>query len=160
MLKNQRGLAVFEVIPVLAIFILLLNFVIGFFGAIHSGILNSIAARNYSFETFRNRANLNYLRDEGKDLNFFYNNAGQRWHSIKSEGRINDAGVPIAATRRAIKFSEALDTTNTGEADVHNKKVARITASERASDIIESDEFSKIWIRVMYGICVNRKCGD
>lgn len=159
MLANQRGLAVFEVIPVLAIFILLLNFIIGFFGAIHSGILNSIAARNYAFETFRNRANLSYLRDTSdSELDFYYAKKGYRFHAIISEGKSGNLEFP--ATRRSIKFSEAMDTTMTGENIVHTRKVAQITSGARASDVIESDEFTKIWIRVMYGICLNRKCGD
>ena len=73
MLSNQKGMAVFEIVPLLVLFVLLLNFVFGFFGIIHSGILNSIAARNYAFETFRNRTSLNYIRDEStSDLDFYF----------------------------------------------------------------------------------------
>lgn len=158
-IKNQKGMAIFEIVPLLAIFILLLNFAIGFFGAIHSGILNSIAARNYAFETFRNRTNLNYIRDEAtSDLDFYFYKQGYRIHGIKGEGKPSDE--QFYATRRSIKFTEAVDTTVTGETMIHNRKVAQIATGARASDIIEQDEFSKVWVRTLYGICLNKNCGD
>lgn len=50
-INNEKGMAVLEMIPILVVFVLFINFSLGFFGAIHSGILNSIASRNYAFET-------------------------------------------------------------------------------------------------------------
>ncbi|MEZ0393094.1 MAG: hypothetical protein ACAH59_12810, partial [Pseudobdellovibrionaceae bacterium] len=86
MLGNSRGNAMIEIVPILAIFILILNFSLGFFGLIHSGIMNSIAARNYAFETFRNRADLRYLRDAASsDTEFTYTKSQVRFHAIKSE---------------------------------------------------------------------------
>ena len=52
-LKNDHGMAVLEMIPIMIIVVLLLSFSFGFFGLIHTGILNSIGARNYAFETFK-----------------------------------------------------------------------------------------------------------
>jgi len=87
-LYDERGMAVFEIIPILVIFVVLINFSLGFFGIVHSGILSSIAARNYAFETFRNRANLNYFRDEdmGDELKYsFMTLFKSRFHDVISE---------------------------------------------------------------------------
>ena len=155
-IRNERGLAVFEIVPVLAMFILLINFSIGFFGAIHSGILNSIASRNYAFETFRNRANLNYIRDIPGAEADVYSDFGYRYHGTISEGR---KGIEFYATKRAIKFSDYLSPGQDDNA-VHNRKVAGVADGARASDVIEKDEFSSIWVRTLYGICLNHTCGD
>lgn len=164
-LQNQNGMAVFEIVPILVIFILLLNFSLGFFGAIHSGIVSSIAARNYAFETFRNRANLNYLRDVEDDgigasaaVDFYYLKEGFRFHGVVSEQRPDENAW--FATKRPIKFTENGSISTSGESATHNRKVAQIASNQRASDFIEQDEFSKIWVRTLYGICLNMKCGN
>jgi hypothetical protein len=54
--KSEKGMAIMETIPVLFLLVLVFNFSLGFFGAIHSGILNSIASYNYTLETFRFQA--------------------------------------------------------------------------------------------------------
>src|SRR5437762_2755082 len=105
MLKNSRGNAIIEIVPILAIFILIINFSLGFFGLIHSGILNSIGARNYAFESFRNRAELRYLRDtDDSDRSFTYTKSQQRFHVIKNEKAPDEKS--FYATRRPIKFSD------------------------------------------------------
>ncbi len=144
---NQKGMAVFEIVPILGIFILLINFTIGFFGVIHSGILNSIASRNYAFETFRNRAHLGYFRDTigmaPGDLEGSFSELGFRYHGTISEGR---SGNEWYATRRALKFTEYLSPGQDSE-NVHNRKVASVATGGRASDVIETDEFSSVWVR-------------
>ncbi len=62
-LKDEHGMAIMELIPIMVILVILINYSLGFFGAIHTGILNSMAARNYAFDTFKHRSNLVYLRD-------------------------------------------------------------------------------------------------
>ena len=42
----------------MVIFVMLMSFGMGLFGVVHTAILHSIAARTYSFETFRQRTNL------------------------------------------------------------------------------------------------------
>jgi hypothetical protein len=160
---NQKGMAAIEMIPILILFILLFNFTLGFFGIVHSGILKSMAARNYAFETFRNRANLNYIRDEGgSDLH--YANLGYRYHSAIGEGK-NPQGTWIASTR-PLKFTDV----NSGgseplatESD-HNQKVrayndgdpfSQFTQKTRASADVGVDP---VWIMTSYGICLSAKC--
>ena len=160
-LRNEKGLAVFEIVPILVIFVILINFSLGFFGIVHSGILNSIAARNYAFETFRNRANLNYFRDVPMDdlKDSFMATAKYRYHGIISE-RPNIANSWIA-TKRPVKFSE-LNEQSTDSANTHVSRVPQVATGKRVSESpgITKDEFSKVWVRTVYGICLNKQCGD
>lgn len=158
-IQNQKGIAVFEIVPILVIFVLLLNFALGFFGVIHSGILNSIAARNYAFETFRNRANLSRLRDtEDSANNFTYLKAGYRFHGIVSDGL--RSSEDFIATKRNIKFTESRQPSSADDANSHNLNVPKIAAGSKASDVIGEGEFESVWIRTVYGICLNKTCGD
>src|SRR5580698_1982900 len=67
-LRNQNGMAMIEAVPLIVIFVMLLSFSMGFFGVVHTAVLNSISARAYAFETFRDRTNLNYYREDGSAL--------------------------------------------------------------------------------------------
>jgi hypothetical protein len=170
---NNNGNASIEMIPVIAIFLLLVNFGLGFFGVIHSGILNSIAARNYAFETFRNRANLNYLRDESVSssttYNFgdnpYYSNANFRFHATVQEGAQQNQWI---ATQRPLKFTEvntginAISNTNDHNQTVRSKmtdeskKTSEYFTGQTASD--SNDGVSPVWIMTSYGICLNSIC--
>ena len=160
---NQRGTSAIEIIPILAVFILLLNFGLGFFGVIHSGILNSIAARNYAFETFRNRANLNYLRDldqvEARAATGYYNLSGIRYHVVIREGA--GAEDRFVATQRSIKFTEReVISDPLGSNTEHNSQVRQVAEGRRASEVFGDDRggVNPVWIKTVYGICMNSKC--
>lgn len=156
--KSSRGNAMIEVIPVLAIFILLVNFALGFFGLIHSGILNSIAARNYAFETFRNRPNLRYLRDvPGSATEFTYTRSGIRFHVVRNEVTNNED--KFVATRRPIRFSEIRGVDEELGAGEHDTKVTTIAEGTRASDKGIEEGVNPAWVRTAYGICLNAGCG-
>ncbi len=158
-IKNEKGNAIIEMIPIIMIFILIVNFSLGFFGLIHSGILNSIGARNYAFETFRNRANLNYLRDvEGSDTSFTYTKSQQRFHVIKNET------TPVAAdkfyaTRRPIQFSEVTEITNAKGSAAEHERGKRIIEGQRASAVGLEEGVNPAWIRSTYGMCLTANCG-
>lgn len=157
-LKNKRGNAIVEVVPILAVFVLLLNFSLGFFGLIHSGILNSIAARNYAFETFRNRTSLNYLRDTigtQKDVN--YMKVGMRYHGSINENARSEAWI---VTQRPIKFTELsgdFDILGTSE---HDTKIKAIEEGVKTSDKGIEEGVNPAWVRTIYGICLNAACGS
>lgn len=157
MLKNSRGNAIIEIVPILALFILILNFSLGFFGLIHSGIMNSIGARNYAFETFRNRANLEYLRDTpDSDLFFSYTKTQSRFHLIKSDSA--DPAKKYAVTRRPIKFTEIREVAE--EKRVSNRYIfSNILEGERASETNIQDGVNPAWVRSTYGICLVASCG-
>lgn len=163
---NQKGMATIEMIPILILFVVLVNFTLGFFGVIHSGILNSIAARNYAFESFRNRANLNYLRDENMGANNpFYSLEGFRYHSIVAEDAKQDNSW--VATKRPIKFSDLKTGSDpiagTGE---HNSVIRRMAEEKKTSEYFTGQNkndgnagVSPVWIMTTYGICLNATCG-
>jgi len=162
---DQNGNATIEMIPVLMLFILMVNFSLGFFGIIHSGILNSIAARNYAFETFRNRANLNYLRDEAVTpgssiMPPFYSTTGFRLHAITAETAPINTWV---ATTRPLRFTDLKGVPNgTGASAVHNQGVrnSAIDSATKTSDVSSLNSgVSPVWLMQSYGICLNANCG-
>lgn len=153
-IKNQKGMAVMEMIPLLLIIVLFVNFSLGFFGAIHTGILNSIASRNYTFETFRNRANLTYFKNTGFD-GTEYSKYGMRIHGTVTD-KDNDAKTWIG-TARMIDFIEsdnrAAEITGT-DSSAHGK--TRGIPDGRNTTV----GVNPIWIKTSYGICLNASCGS
>ncbi|MFN7727830.1 MAG: hypothetical protein ACK5P7_01600 [Bdellovibrio sp.] len=168
-LSSQRGIATIELVPVILMFAMMFNFTLGFFGVIHSGILNSIAARNYTFETFRNRANLNYLRDidpTSDTMKSNYSKVQYRFHGIITEGRGEELQDKWPVTRRPIKFTDLKNgVENVGSSSDHKQLVRQVADTGKVSDIFTGktpDEgrsgVSPVWIQVLYGICLNSKC--
>lgn len=149
-----------EIVPILMIFILIVNFSLGFFGLIHSAILNSIGARNYAFETFRNRSSLIYLRDSiGSQSDFTYTKSQQRFHVIKNET------TPVApdkfyATRRPIEFSEIRAVANVKGNPQEHEKGKRISEGQRATAAGLDEGVNPVWIRSTYGMCLVAACGN
>ncbi len=160
-LKSERGIAVFELIPVLVIVALFLNFIFGFFGVIHTGILNSIASRNYTFETFRHRSNVAFFRDLEDGYNSGpktrYHETQIRYHGTTGEQRPKGALSWIATVRDIafIKDQAGLDD-DLGSRGEHQSTLANIRPDQRIED---SEGFSPVWIQPTYGICINFECG-
>lgn len=156
--KTQRGLGMIELVPVLMIFALLLNFTFGLFGVVHSGILNSVAARNYAFETFRNRSHLNRLRDainSDKDVTYF--KFGQRIHGTLSEN-VNQSYEWIV-TERSIKFSQIGPELKSSDSQDDHSRVYQIRDPGSAKEVYNQNEgIFSVWLRTVYGICLNRRC--
>lgn len=158
LLRNQKGMAVFEMIPLLMIIVLFVNFSLGFFGAIHTGILNSISARNYAFETFRNRANLVYFKNTDPNaaaVNTEYSKYGMRFHGTATE-KDNSAQKWLASTRM-IDFvdsdNRAAEITGT-DASTHDKTRGMQDGRNTTVGV------NPIWIKTTYGICLNASCGS
>lgn len=152
-LLDNKGMATLEIIPIVTVIILLLNFSIGFFGAIHTGILQSISSRNYAFETFSNRSDLTYLKNTGDspaDL-LPYNKLGLRIHATMSE---QSSGVSFVAAARKIAFFEKKNAVDIEGEDV---KVHSET-SNLAAGRNEKISVNPIWIKSSYGICLNSQC--
>ncbi len=153
-------MAIFEMIPIIIVIILLVNFSLGFFGTIHSGIMNSIAARNYAFSTFNHRANLTYFRNnqsERKDIH--YEKIKLRFHGVTSEKKLN--GENFTASTRPIDFfqsnsgKEAAETVADGSVTIHNEQIKTIVDSQRNQKV----GANPVWIKVSYGICLDSNCG-
>lgn len=154
-LRNQKGMAVFEIIPILIIIVLLFNFSLGFFGAIHTGILNSMAARNYAFETFRHRSNLTYLRTGvAASDNVNYDKTGLRLHATVSDKNKGES-LRFIATGRPIDF--LAQQAATGSKEIHNTQIYSVKDGKRFTD---NSGVNPLWVRPQYGICLNVKCGD
>lgn len=162
---NQKGNSTLEMLPVLVIFLLLVNFGMGFFGIIHSGILNSIAARNYAFETFRNRTNLNYLRDENSTQNVYYSKLNFRLHGITDE---NAQANHWQATKRPIRFTDVNTGVTNSSTTLNDHNTVRLNMTDdtkRTSEYFQgqtaqdnNDGVSPVWIMTSYGICLNPVC--
>lgn len=154
---NNKGLATIEMIPIMIVIAILLNFSLGFFGVIHTGILNSIAARNYAFETFRNRTNLVYFHDARGAGDFKAQNT--RAHGIASETRAQ-SDLRALATTRKIGFGMNPEDSGTAEDHEPGASVGRgifgIIEGQRNEDV----KTAPVWIRPMYGICLNAKCAQ
>lgn len=153
-LKNQKGMAIIELIPIMIIILLLFNFSLGFFGVIHTGILNSMAARNYAFETFRHRSNLTYMREgvKGGDI-VSYKNEGMRLHATVSENKKTDD--LFVATPRPIDFLGNYGL-SAGSAEIHNNGIYNVVDGKRYT---AGGGVAPVWVRPQYGICLNAKCG-
>lgn len=158
-LRNEKGMATIELIPILVIIAILINFSLGFFGVIQTGILNSIAARNYAFETFRNRTNLMYFHDSrpGDSPSPSFKKYNSRVHGIASENRPTSGSVDSWSTLRPIGFGMSPDAGTGG--DVHepggdDRGIFGIQEGQRNDSILSAP----VWIRPMYGICLNAKC--
>ena len=162
-LQNQKGMAALEIIPITIIVVLLLSFSFGFFGVIHTGILNSMAARNYAFETFNHRTDLRYRRstvgpisDSTQVENDFYYKDGFRIHAITSDKRRKGDNTAIATTRE-IAFGWDI-----GKPDVisdtgfHNAAVLEI--KDDGTRYTTTAGVNPVWIQTSYGICLTRKC--
>lgn len=150
-LKNEKGMALLETVPLLVIFAMLISFALGLFGYIHSGILHSMSARTYAFETFRNRTNLNYFRENisGLDNPLHYSKKGIRYHAITSRKGPESSFV---ATSYPIKIGSPGE--RRGNEATHGEKVFDLQARN------QNVEVNPTWLMIGYGICTNYNCGD
>ena len=148
-LTSQKGFASIEAILSITIFLIMLSFSLGFFGIVHSGIVNSIAARNYAFDTFNNRTYLTYHRDTHGTLISNHEN-GFRLHLITAEDDNKKADF-IVTERRIAPFGPYKTTEKKGD---HRKMVD--DAKNNNDD--EPYGFDPVWIKAGYGICLNASC--
>jgi hypothetical protein len=166
--KTEKGMAFVEAIPVLFMVVVVFNFSLGFFGAIHSGILNSIASYNYTMETFRFRSNLMYFRPGGGLSN--YSKSMARVHGVTADGVKNDdtSKKTWPVTVRDIAFNKAMTKVEplSGGADGVDHSIKRTPTStstwfinsDYQADGTNSVKSPEIWIRTVYGICLNADC--
>lgn len=163
--NNEDGMAIVEALPVLFMVVIVFNFSLGFFGATHSGILNSIASYNYTLETFRFRSNLMYFRP-GSSLSH-YKKSMQRVHGITAEGyRKNDVDRDKwPATVRNIamtpKNNSALNAENYDVTEHERKNptsVWSVLAGSEPSSEEDGPKSPEIWIKTVYGMCLNADC--
>ena len=77
-----------ETVPLIVIFVVMTSFAMGFYGVVQTAILHSIAARTYSFETFRQRSNLYYFREDGSGVeastSYNFKKKGWRYQAVQN----------------------------------------------------------------------------
>ena len=152
-LKNSRGNAIVETVPLLVIFVVMMSFGMGFWGVIQTATLNSIAARTYAFEVFRQRTSIVFHREDGTGVNpskaLNYSKKGWRYMAINHE---KDQREKFVATTRPIALGKSVTNSDTTEA-THNVEIySMLGRNERTS-------VNPVWVMVGYGICLNVTCG-
>jgi len=145
-----------EALPLLVIFTALFAYSLGFFGIVHTAILNSMAARTYAFETFSQRSDTTLFRDRKSGDGYTeYSSYGTRYHTIDSELQIDhNQGDGQYATVRPLVFGRRAPS-SAGSANDHNTKIYEITGRNRKGGV----EVSPAWIMVGYGLCIDADCG-
>lgn len=155
-IRNERGMAIVETVPLLVIFVVLLSFAMGFWGLIHTASLHSIAARTYSFEAFRQRTQITYHREDGTGVNpataINFQDKGWRYQAVNHE---RDQRSKFVATTRPIALGRAIANSDTTEA-THNQDIYDIVTGTRN----EKTSSNPAWVMVGYGICMNQTCGN
>ncbi len=146
-----------ETLPILVIFVVLLSFSLGFFGVVHTAIMNSMASRTYAFETFQNRSDVTFFRDRrGAQGLLQHLSAGNRFHTVDSELNLDKSlGPETHATTRPIAIGRRAPTSAASELD-HNQNIYTLAGRNRRGGV----EASPAWIMVGYGLCINAGCGD
>jgi hypothetical protein len=179
---TEKGMAMIEAIPVLFMLVVVFNFSLGFFGAIHSGILNSIGSYNYALETFRFRSNLMYFRPGATGpgtTNDNYSTSKNRVHGVTKEGNELSATTPEEksmwpATVRPITFNFVKDDPKRGLTsltEVCDDNGCRSFDASTSTNIwnakseYEPEEGTviqtpRIWVKTVYGICITADCGE
>lgn len=151
--KDQRGMAVIEVLTLIVIFLTLFYYTIGFWGVTHTAILHSIAARNYAFEIFRHRSNLWYFRGNRPSA-FTYHSTSVRLHGVNTDATDDTPQQQFATERRVAMFQENEPIGRSS--NEHVKTHTEVSPGERN----ESVSVDPVWIKVQYGICLTAECGD
>lgn len=154
---NQRGLAILEIIPVIIVVSVLLRFTYGFFGVIHGATVQSIAVRNYTFETFRHRFRLDMLRETNFIEQFKYKK-GVRVHGVRDENDLLASGDPQwFVARRSIMFPAGNDLE-----DGQSSFQQRVTEQNKIKNGSQNTNVnaSPVWLAIKYGICIDFKCGN
>ena len=181
-LKNSQGIAVVEILPLLVVFIALIGLTLGLWGAIHAGILQSIAARNYAFEVINTRVHFLHHRDFDGDTtgrmlenpNAF--NEPKQYYSPEADGMrafsivVYQEGAPKAfvAFRGLNFFKEgALQANSIAEAGTFRPLRAQDSPFHTSLFSVDRVEIGRrrlgvnpIWLMQGYGICLNSTCGD
>lgn len=160
-LKNEKGLATVETIPLLVIFVILLAYSFGSFGVIHTSILNSIAARTYTFETMRGRSNVTYFRDNVRDAVvpkvMHFARKGNRIHGIRQENPSGEqSGFYVTERPLRVGFGGLREDPSRNTASIHNEKIFTDVKEQLQTQV----GVSPVWVMTQYGMCLNAACGE
>lgn len=154
-LNNEKGTAILESVPLIIIFVIFFAYGMGLFGVIHSGILMSISARSYAFETFRNRANTNVFRtsrNASAEKIYIFEEIGFRYHLSYDK---EFGGGDITATAKPIV--KGLERQPQGDDETtHTINIYEDVISGERNQAVA---VHPVWIMIGYGLCINAQCG-
>ena len=178
-IKNNKGMALVEMLPLLVVFVAFVSLTIGMWGSVYSAVVQSVSARHYAFEVLNNRAHFEYHRDytlqdsKGSGLSYgssqnpqtfdtqnFYGEIGSRLFLIVSPGANNK---PYATERYITLFANTsssskdfIDSSDTKKtAQWHNEKTW-----DQGGQSFSIEKVNPVWLMTGYGICINANCGD
>ncbi len=167
LLSDKQGIATLELVGFLILIVSMTGFLLGFWGALHSGVLNSTAARAYAFETFRNRVHLQYHRStgpEGAAPTHLYNKQ-LRIHRVIHKENCEEDNFCVRSQGIFLSLGlggEVGDTRATG--DYRNETMYAESELNSQGLSVRSryrrQGVDPIWSKVSYGICVRPQCGD
>lgn len=161
-MRNRKGMAILEVLPLFIVFMIFLSFTIGYWSAIHTGIMNSIGARSFAFSTFRHRANTDFFSDNPGRGVYHYGSKGFRIHYVISEEQ-SMSDERTGAVKRSIEFGQrpgAQDNFPSNVEDLHNKSVHALGTNSREGNRNRKIKVNPIWVQIAYGLCVTPQCGQ
>lgn len=150
----QRGIATLEAVSLLFIFLIFMGYTAGMFGIVHTGILHSIAARTYAFETFRHRNNVQYFRENklaSTELEH-YRSFGFRVHGIENEGRTSEQYIHATERPLNLNFGNEIQ----GRDQLTHSRTGQVASQRRNSAV----SVNPVWIKIQYGICIQASCGE
>jgi hypothetical protein len=139
--SGEEGFAIFEAIAFLFAFVMLTVYVIDFFTAIHTGIVNSIAARTYLFETLEHRSDISLFRPENP---LDYSDRHVRFHAINDEDDDPNATTFVPVPGRILTQSNRDETIQGQVLD------PRLDSGRNKATII--------YVKTGYGICIDSAC--
>lgn len=178
-LRSNSGSAIIETMPIVLTLLILLRVSFGFWGAVHSGILNSIAAYNHALTTYAFRADLTYLRPGLIDEQSLvtsgarksYDKSKSRYHGVIDENKPSSDNKTWFATPRAIGLDRYIATAGNTPTDLMTNQCPGCTEvgitdplHRKNSELYAqtSDQNKRwtqfVWIKTVYGICLNVKC--
>ena len=183
----SQGMALVEILPLLVLFVTFFSLLLGFWGAIHSSLLQSIAARHYALEVINNRSHVEYHRDfrgstavqaslEARQANYHGEGRGSQARTqvydfrffaiVQSQG--TDQPQLLAETRGLGFFNDIdressappggnLSTAESSGRDFQDKKDFLFSESEQEDEL---EPANPLWLMQGYGICLKASCGE
>jgi hypothetical protein len=155
-IHNNKGQALLEAVPLIVIFVIFFAYSLGLFGVIHSGILFSISARNYAFETFRNRTNVDVFRysansNSGNLVHF--REVGFRYHLVYDRRVGSDDDLRATAKPIVVGLNRE---PQGDDPQTHNVNLYEdVITGERNQAV----SVHPAWLMIGYGICIDAQCG-
>ena len=182
--RFRSGIAMVEILPLLVMFITFFGLCIGLWGAVHSGILQSISARHYAFEVINNRTHPDHHRDWNPALESKGGDGEMFNPSISEQGYHGKLGMRLFAVvtkqatnkpeefveNRGLNFFSDIDRSydekpggilsSKKTEGTNNYGPGRVGFLEEEKSFTQAPPVNPVWLFTGYGICLNLCCGD